>query len=72
MLLGDLIATLDDEYVAEEVLMELDDLALVRRTSEAARGCSRPGFLRVDRRASLPQPGAARRVDVLDERDGTL
>jgi len=37
MLLGDLIATLDDEYVAAEVLMELDDLALVRRASEAAR-----------------------------------
>lgn len=37
MLLGDLIATLDDESVAMEALMELDDLALVRRASEAAR-----------------------------------
>jgi len=37
MLLGDLIARLDDEYVAAEVLMELDDLALVRGASEAAR-----------------------------------
>jgi hypothetical protein len=37
MLLGDLIATLDDESVAMEALMELDDLALVRRASKAAR-----------------------------------
>ena len=38
MLLGDLIATLDDESVAMEALMELNDLTLVRRASEAARG----------------------------------
>ena len=37
MLLGDLIATLDDESVAMEALMNLDDLALVRHASDAAR-----------------------------------
>jgi hypothetical protein len=37
MLLGDLIASLDDAYVAEEVLMGLGDLALMRRASDAAR-----------------------------------
>src|SRR5688572_15151401 len=37
MLLGDLIAGLDNEYVAEEVLMGLEDLALIRRANDAAR-----------------------------------
>jgi hypothetical protein len=37
MLLGDLIATLEDERVAMEALMELDDLALAHRAGEAAR-----------------------------------
>jgi hypothetical protein len=37
MLLGDLIASLDNEYVAEEVLMGLEDLALIRRANDAAR-----------------------------------
>lgn len=37
MLLGELVASLDNEYVAEEVLMALDDLVLIRRAGEAAR-----------------------------------
>jgi hypothetical protein len=37
MLLGDLIGRLDDEHFAEEVLIGLEDLALMRRASDAAR-----------------------------------
>jgi hypothetical protein len=37
MLLGDLIASLDNEYVAEEVLVGLGDLALLRCANDAAR-----------------------------------
>jgi len=36
MLLGDLIARFDDEGVAMEALIGLDDLALARRASDAA------------------------------------
>lgn len=36
MLLGDLIARLEDEAVAGEALMSLDDLSLVSRVGEAA------------------------------------
>jgi len=36
MLLGDLIARFDDEGVAMEALIALDDLALARRASDAA------------------------------------
>jgi hypothetical protein len=37
MLLGDLIGRLDNEHFAEEVLIGLEDLALMRRANDAAR-----------------------------------
>jgi len=73
MLLGDLVASLDNEYVAEEVLMALEDLALIRRASDAARedDLDLGSFVSIAVRRYLNQ-APPRRVDVLDERDGTL
>jgi hypothetical protein len=47
MLLGDLIASLEDEVLADEALIALDDLALVTRVADAAaaEGLSRGEFV---------------------------